>query len=119
MFFVSTLQDHEVTAIKYSVIRILSSLSTGSKGQHRSMKYVSVDLPLSREAFKKYFLHDDKGELSVKKVVELSHLDQAFGRQWNVVNFKDSSTRKRVFGLVLMHFRLKSLTKLVAHKTTR
>ena len=102
-------QYNEICSIKLAVMRALSSLSAGRKGQFSAIRTSCVDLPLSAHVLNMFFPLDYNGEKSVKKDVAVSDLDVVFGKDWNIFYFDNSSTRKRVFGLVTLHYRQKSM----------
>ena len=47
------------------------------------------------------------------------YLDNLFGENWHVVEFMNSSTSKRIIGLVIVHYRKKSIPKAMKMKYKR
>ena len=85
----------------------------GSRGQYRTVKNYVIDLPLSQSSFQNYFHLDYNGEISIKMSVPVNHLDRVFGVNWHILQFENSCTRKRIIGLVIMHYRKKTAPKAV------
>ena len=73
---------------------------------------------MSQEVFKNFFNLDYDGQDVVKKCVAISELDSVFGRNWHIYIFPKSSTRKRIIGIVLLHYRRK-LIEVQAVKANR
>ena len=91
----------------------------GSRGQYKSSKIYFIDLPFSQRNFRKYFCIQYNGEISVKMSMAVSDMDNLFGENWHIVEFKNSSTRKRIIGLVIVHYRKKSIPKAMKMKYER
>ena len=94
-------------AVRFLVIRSLASLSVGFRGKYSNVKNVSVDAPLSQDLFASFFPVNYCGEDSFKDMVSVGQLESVFGKDWHIYNFTNSSTRKRVLGCVLLHYRRK------------
>ena len=90
-----------------AIVRALGCLSHGQKGKYINIKKIVVDLPLSQSIFQSSFPVDYTGEESFKENVHVDQLNTVFGQNWHVYHFPNSSTRNRVIGLVLLHFRKK------------
>ena len=72
-----------------------------------NIKKLSVDLPLSPELLQLFFPLQFNDEKGIKKKVAISELNVAFGKDWHIFHFPESCTRKRVMGLVTLHYREK------------
>ena len=113
-----------MSSLRLSVLKIMSKLSFGHKGNFRHMKTVSLDVPLSPETFQSKIcdvvdIIDYSGEENFKIDVAPSQLNLVFGDNWSKFQFSSSSTQKRVLGLVTIHFRLKRVQILDAKTKIR
>ena len=93
---------NEISCFKFEIRRKLSKLSCGRKGQRSNVKYSEIDLPLSPSVLELFFPLNYDGKDSVKKAVAVTDLNVAFGENWHIFNFPESSTRKRIIGLVTL-----------------
>ena len=101
-------EPNDIASIKFTIGKCLSRISAGRKDKRRTVKYSEIDLPLSVESLEKYFPIEYNGQTSVRKEVAISELDLAFGRNWHVMKFPNSTTQKKVIGLVTLHYGNKS-----------
>ena len=104
-------QYNEISSLKFALMKSLSSLSYGRKGQFCSQRKSGIDLPLSADNLEFFFGMKYSGEKSVKKSVAVENLENVFGKNWHIFNFTNSCTRKRIVGLVNLHYRRKTLSK--------
>ena len=100
---------NQLQAVKFAIVRSMASLSSGNRGKYINIRNISLDLPLSPILFKNYFYVNYCGEQSCKQSFPVEHFDSIFGSRWHIYNFPNSSTRKRIIGLVLSHFRNKKI----------
>ena len=105
---------NELAAVKFAITRSLASLSHGKRGKYINIKHISLDLPLSPLVFQTFFPVDYCGNDGFKGKLSIDELNTVFGTNWHIYNFFQSSTRKRIIGLVLLHFRRKKV-KLQEH----
>ena len=94
-----------------AILKHLSSLSLGNGTQRLNITCSSVDLPLSLEVFKNTFPVQYTGQCNFKATLGVSELDIIFGKNWHTFHFPNSNTRKRIIGLVMLHYRKKKITK--------
>ena len=106
---------NELAAINFSMRRALSTLSIGVRGKYTNFRVFFVDLPLSPKTFSRFFAEEYNDEKTFKKLVTVDYLNTVFGLNWNLFQFPQSSTRKRVFGNIQLHFREKAMK--VIHTT--
>ena len=109
---------NELNSFKLAIVKALSSLSYSRMGKYTSIKNISVDLPISPRNFKAYFPVEYNYEESFKDVLAITDLNNVFGPNWHEVYFQNSTTRKRVIGLVNIHFRRKR-SRLMVQKCER
>ena len=100
---------NELASLKFAIRRALSTLSIGYRGNYRNVRIFSVDLPLSPKAFCSLFAPEYGAESSFKKTFTVAEMKCVFGHDWDCFQFKNSSTRKRVFRNVYLHFRKKTI----------
>ena len=101
---------NQLNSLKLAVIKALSSLSFSRQGKYTSIKKNSVDLPISPDVFANKFPVSYTGQESFKTVVAINDLNDVFGENWHVINFKNSTTTKRVIGLINLHYRRKKIS---------
>ena len=94
-----------------AISKRLATLSLTKSGKRLNVKNSSVDLPLSNESFKDLFPVCYNGESNFKETVTVRELEALFGTNWHTVHFKNSNTRKRIIGLVMLHYRKKTITQ--------
>ena len=97
-----------------SALKAISSFSFHSRHNVSHTQTVSVDIPCSQQIFVEKFVNPVEsitysGEDSFKCTVAASDLDVVFGPNWNTYRFRNSKTRKRIFGLLVIHYRKKKL----------
>ena len=85
------------------------------KGKFGHIKSITVDIPCSRNMFVEKFVCNLKfveysGEDNFKCTVAPSDLRAVFGDNWDWFIYSKSTTRRRVLGLVKLHFQKKSVT---------
>ena len=112
---------NEYNAIKLSILKAIGSNSYQKCGKYSNIKSVSVDMPCSQDLFKKTFLSNISDmnyvdERSIKYSVTPSDLNGIFGHNWQTFQYKNSSTQRRIIGLVHIHFREKSIPQKNAQK---
>ena len=95
-----------------AIFKILSSLSLGYRGKRLNVKINVVDLPLSPKVFKENFPVDYCGEPNFKSTVSVSELNKVFGTDWHLFQFPNSMTRRRILGVVILHYRKKTLANI-------
>ena len=105
----SCANPNELEAVKFAITRSLASLSHGKRGKYINIKNISLDLPLSPLVFQTFFPVDYSGNDGFKDNLSVDELSTVFGENWHIYNFCNSSTRKRIIGLVLLHFRRKTI----------
>ena len=108
-----------MASMKFSVRRCLATLSFGFRGKYSNVKYCSVDLPLSNNAFSSFFADDYTNEDNFKRNVSVKHLNAVFGSNWHIYNFPNSSTRRRIIGDVHLHYRMKKISGWTAEHLAR
>ena len=101
--------NNELEAVKMAIVRSLSCLSYGQKGKYINIKSICIDLPLSRNTFRNKFPVEYCGQDNFKQLLDVDELNCVFGDEWHVYNFPKSSTRNRIIGLILLHFRRKKI----------
>ena len=89
-----------------------NSCRNGSKG---FVKYITVDVPLSRKTFNKYFgmylpagHNDDKS--GCKILLTVNQMSVIFGSNWHIFAKKNTTTHQRIIGDVTIHHRPKYST---------
>ena len=100
---------NEINSIKFAILKSMSSASQARMGKYRATRNIAVDLPLSQKVFAKMFPINYNGEESFKQVVSIMDLNRVFGENWHILKFKESSTRKRIIGVVAIHYRRKGV----------
>ena len=106
----TTLPEHnELEAVKFAIMRSLSSLSHGKGGKYINIKTMSLDMPLSPHTFKTCFPIHDSALDGFKDKFSVDDLSAVFGKNWHIYHFANLVTRKRIIGLVLLHFRRKKI----------
>ena len=100
---------NEINSLKLAVIKALSTLSYCKMGKYTSIKNMSVDLPLSPKVFAEKFPIQYNYDENFKAVLAVLDLNSIFGLNWHKVNFNNSTMRKRIIGLIHIHYRKKIL----------
>ena len=108
--------DNEVNVLRMAILKRLSALSLGHGGQRVNIKMSSVDLPISPKVFQRICPIEYQGQEEFKATVSVSDLDDVFGKDWHIFNFPNSTTRKRIIGVILLHYRTKTLLKCADQK---
>ena len=103
---------NEINAFKLAVVKSLSSLSHGSRGKYVNIKTCAVDLPLSPKNMKQHFAVQHIGEEPIKFCLPVSAFDGIFGENWHIFHFPNSSTRKRIIGVIELHYRMKKFQRI-------
>ena len=104
-------ESNDLQALKLTIVRSLASLSHAKNGNHVNITNISVDMPLSPQQFMKFFpVEYSANRENFKQTLSVEDLNSAFGLNWHIFKFPNSSTRKRVIGVVLLHFRKKRMT---------
>ena len=92
----------------------MAKLNSARNGRIGYVKYITVDIPFSRDNFDNTFeefkdlISKGKNESS-KLVLSIHQLTKVFGREWNIVVHKNTTTRQRIIGDVTVHHRPKFL----------
>ena len=107
-----------------AVKKAISSLSRQSKGKYIHAKTVSVDIPCSRKTFVAKFVQkvnnvEYNGQDNFKCTLGPSDLRPVFGEKWDYFMYDNSSTRRRIIGIVTLHFRKKSIALNIQDLTSR
>ena len=102
-------KTNEINSIKLAILKSLYSGCHARFGKYTSIKTVGVDLPLSPKVFIDQFPLAYNGENSIRAVMLISELSKIFGKNWHTVRYSKSSTRKRVFGVIKIHYRKKKI----------
>ena len=80
-------------------------------GRNGNVKYSSVDLPLNKQSFKKYFVTKVPAlrlEMNhVRGKISVNDLKKILGNDCNVLRQKSSSTQQRIVGEIDVYFRPK------------
>ena len=110
----SASEDNEFKALRMSILKSLSTARFVKGGQSVLTKTLCVDMPCSRNLFVHNFVcsvpHIDySGENSYKCRVMPSDLNNVFGENWHIFQYAKSCTRRRIIGLVSIHFRMKTV----------
>ena len=104
-------EKNKINAIGLCVIKAILAVPY-SRGRTSNLKTVSVDLPCSKKVFAERFACSSNavqygGEELFKCSVNPSELDNVFGENWHIFMYRNSSTVRRIFGLVFIFFRRK------------
>ena len=105
---------NEIQAFKFQINQRIYAAGFRMHGGKVCLTRKHVDLPLSIQAFRQYFmrffpecsernLHGKR----IKTAVPSRELEAVFGIKWNVVKFENSSTQIKVIGDVVLLFREK------------
>ena len=110
--FLSGSEENELNAIKMSVMKAISYIVVDTSGKVGSTKSITVDIPCSKSLFVNQFVCSVPdimycGQDSYKCEVSASDLSYVFGQNWHICHYSNSLTRRRLYGLVLLHFRKK------------
>ena len=103
---------NEFRSLKHHLVRSMAKLNSARNGRTGYVKYITVDIPFSKQSFRNMFQAFDhvtsrgKNESS-KLVVSIQDLSHIFGPDWNVVVHKNTTTRQRLIGDVTLHHRPK------------
>ena len=105
---------NEFNALRLCILKAISSVPYNTGLKHRNVKSVSVDVPCSQEMFIKKFVSilprvQYCNEDQYKVTVSASDLSSVFGENWHIFQYSHSSTRCRVIGLIVIHFRKKTM----------
>ena len=76
-----------------------------------NIKSSAIDLPLSQKVFSDHFPVQYQYQDNFKCTVSVSDLNDVFGENWHIYQFPNSITRKRILGMVTLHFRRKGVGK--------
>ena len=105
---------NEFSAIRIAVIKAIASLAYNRRGKVSHVPTVSVDMPCSQGLFVEKFIRkipnmEYIGQDNFKCMLNPSDLDAVFGENWNLYHYKNSFSRRRAFGLIVIHFRKKKV----------
>ena len=111
--------QNEFNAIRLCIVKAIASSSYQKNGKCLHTKRVVVDMPCSDLLFREKFLSKIPNialllDSTVKFTVTPSDLEIVFGEKWNTFNYKDSSTQRRIIGLIQIHFRKKTVPGIVS-----
>ena len=98
--------------LKHNLIKSMAKLNSARNGRIGYVKYITVDIPFSKQSFRNIFDKFDhlmsRGKHdSSKLVVSIQDLTSIFGHHWNIVVHKNTTTRQRIIGDVTLHHRPK------------
>ena len=84
------------------------------KGKFVHVKSVTVDVPCSRQLFAEKFVANLQnvqycGQENFKCTLGPSDLWPVFGENWDYCKYPNSTTRRRIIGIIILHFRKKLL----------
>ena len=105
---------NEFNAVRLCILKAISSVPYNTGGKCTNVKTISVDVPCSQELFRAKFVScvDEikyLDEDNYKCSVSATHLTRVFGHNWHTFNYRRSLTRRRIIGLIVIHFRRKVL----------
>ena len=92
-----------------TVLRSVSSFGYTQWGTVSHVKYICVDIPCSQETFIEHFADNIEGldyvyETNAKFTVAPSNLNAVFCVDWNSFQYKNTHTRHRVMGMIILHY---------------
>ena len=102
----------------------MASVTCTRRGKASNIKTISVDVPCSKQVFTERiasylpvvnYHREDK----FKCTVSPSDLDDVFGENWHNFIFRNSSTMKRIIGVVVLLFRKKIFKQHTADQLSR
>ena len=104
--------SNDLAALKQSIVRNLLRQNTCKNGFRGYIKFMTVDVPFSSEAFRKYFgPYFDNNEIAEKKgfkiALPVAELDPILGSSWHIGARKSTTTQQRIIGDVSIHYRAK------------
>ena len=104
---------NEFNAIQVCIRKAISSVPYQRAGKCTSLKTISIDVPCSQKVFLEKFANSVTPihyclQENYKCTVSPSDLNAVFGEDWHVFNYHKSSTRHRIIGLIVIHFRNKT-----------
>ena len=96
-----------------TVVKAISSFGYTRRGTVSHVKTVCVDLPCSQSTFIEYFVNKMGGleylnGSNVRFSVAPSDLNQVFSSDWNLFVYRNCQTRRRILGLISLHYRRKN-----------
>ena len=109
------LQVHinEFNAVRLCILNAISSVPYSIGGKCSNVKSISIDVPCSQELFIQKFVRAVPllylNQENFKATVSASNLNVVFGENWSSFHYRRSSTRRRIIGLIVIHFRKKVL----------
>ena len=110
------MHDHcsnELSALKQSIVRILLRQNSCKNGFKGYIKFLTVDVPFSFEAFTKYFgIHFQNHQrlsekFGCKVSLPVQELNSILGRNWHIGARKCTTTQQRIIGDISIHYRPK------------
>ena len=105
---------NELEALKCQLINRMTSGGVKKGSTSVCYKRKAVDLPVTPQVFKKFFLSLFPGNVQrrtkskqIKTEVSSDSLAEVFGKNWQIFRFPNSSTQIKVIGNVVLLYRMK------------
>ena len=104
---------NEINAIHLCLIKAISANSYQRGSRSSNVKKLSIDVPCSPKIFLSIVEHlpavNYLGQDNFKFAVTATEMEGLFGNNWHTFNYAKSSTRRRIIGLIIIHYRKKSI----------